>query len=109
MGIEARLDFSISSTLLFSLFARASSSCLVRAVDTRPGSTRLTVMPSGATSRAKVFDHPAKAERSAFEMHRFGIGATTPEDALVMIRPQRFARKPGSTRSVMWIIDRTIE
>ena len=81
----------------------------MRLVATLPGSTMLHVTPSRPTSRASVFDQPSRLRRSALEMARFGIGATTPEDVLVMMRPHRRARIPGSTRSATAITDSTIE
>jgi hypothetical protein len=44
-------------------------------------------MPCLATSRARLLDHPTKESRSAFEIARFGIGATIPEDVEVTILP----------------------
>ena len=67
--------------------ARAGSSAWIRRVAIRPGRMMLTVTTSAATSRASVVDQPTRESRSAFEMPRFGIGATTPELVLVKIRP----------------------
>ena len=76
----------------------------------RPGTTMLAVMPSLPTSRASVFDQPTSDRRNAFEIARFGMGAITPDDVLVMrIRPQPRDFMPGRTRSVMAITERTID
>src|SRR6478672_2461125 len=80
----------------------------MRSVAMRPGSTMLAVMPSRPTSRARVLDQPTSDSRNAFDMPRLGIGATTPDDVLVMMRPNFLARMPGSTRSVMAITDSTM-
>ena len=80
----------------------------MRSVAMRPGRMILAVMPSAATSRASVFDQPTSDRRRAFDTARFGMGATTPDDVLVTIRPQRRARIDGRTRSVRPITDRTI-
>src|SRR4051812_33388497 len=88
--------------------ARVSSRWRMRPVAMRPGTTTLTVMPSAATSRASVFDQPTSVERSAFDRPRSGIGITTPDDALVMTRPQRRRRMAGSTRSVIRVTDSTM-
>ena len=76
---------------------------------TRPGTTTFTVMPSRATSRATVFDQPTREDRRALEMPRFGMGAITPDDVLVMTRPHFFARMAGMIRSVTAITDSTID
>src|SRR4030095_10562996 len=67
------------------------------------------VIPSGATSRASVFDHPNSVRRNAFERPRLGIGVTTPEDVLVITRPHFFFFMSGRTPSVIAITDRTID
>ncbi len=82
---------------------------MIRGVAMRPGSTMLAVIPSRPTSLARVFDQPTSDRRNAFEMPRLGIGATTPEDVLVMMRPHLRVRMPGSTRSVMAMTDSTID
>jgi hypothetical protein len=41
-------------------------------------------------------------------MPRFGIGATTPEEALVIMRPQRLSRMPGRASSVSEMTERII-
>ena len=56
----------------------------MRPVAIRPGTSMFTVMPCDATSRASVFDQPTNALRSEFERPRFGIGAITPDEALVI-------------------------
>jgi hypothetical protein len=53
------------------------------------------------------FDQPTSESRRALESARFGMGAITPEEALVMIRPQWRSLIPGSTRSVMAMTERT--
>jgi len=78
----------------------------MRAVATRPGTTMFDVTPSRATSRESVLDHPTSVERRALEIPRLGIGAMTPEEVLVMMRPHFLARMEGSTASVMAITDR---
>src|SRR6478735_11294869 len=80
----------------------------MRSVAIRPGKTTLAVMPSLATSRARVFDHPTNDSRNAFEIARLGIGETTPEDVPVMILPHRRAFIPGRTRSAIEITESTI-
>ena len=74
----------------------------------RPGRTRLTVTPSAATSLARVLDQPSSAARSVLETARFGIGATTPDEATVITRPHRRSRMPGTSRLVRPISDRTM-
>src|ERR1700742_4468335 len=80
----------------------------MRSVAMRPGRMTLAVMPCGATSRARGLDQPTSDRRSVLEMARLGIGAMTPEDVLVMIRPQPRSRMPGRTRSVSAITDSTM-
>src|ERR1700680_5139817 len=65
-------------------------------------------IPSRATSRASVLDQPTSARRSELERPRFGIGETTPEEVLVIIRPHARAFMLGSTRSVIAITESTI-
>src|SRR5262245_44316390 len=80
----------------------------MRSVAMRPGSTMLLVTLSLPTSFASVLDQPTSDSRSAFERPRFGIGATTPDDVLVIIRPYLRLFMPGSTRSVIATTDRTM-
>jgi hypothetical protein len=51
-----------------------------------------------ATSLASVFDQPASEARSALEITRLGIGCSTPDEAMVRMRPQPRSTMPGSTR-----------
>ena len=80
----------------------------MRPVEMRPGTTMLAVTPSAAISRASDFDHPTNASRSAFEIARFGIGAITPDEVLVMMRPHLRCRIAGNTRSATAIMESTI-
>src|ERR1700724_2751683 len=80
----------------------------MRSVAMRPGNTMLAVIPSRATSWANVLAQPTNERRSELERARLGIGVTTPDDALVMMRPQPRAFIPGSTRSVMAMIGSTM-
>ena len=57
----------------------------------------------------RVFDHPTSERRNAFEIPRFGIGAITPDDVLVITRPHFRERIPGSTASVTAITDKIME
>src|SRR6202040_1231478 len=66
------------------------------------------VIPSRATSRASVLDQPTSARRSELERPRFGIGATTPDEVLVIILPHPRAFILGSTRSVIAMTESTI-
>ncbi len=84
-----------------------SSRNRIRSVAMRPGRMMFAVIPCWPTSRASVFDQPTSERRRAFEMPRFGIGETTPDDVLVMMRPHLRSRMPGRTRSVSAITDRT--
>ena len=67
--------------------AAAWSSWSTRSVWMRPGSTTFTVTPCEATSAASVFDQPTTAERMPFDSASRGIGCSTPEEAMVMMRP----------------------
>src|SRR3954468_12618348 len=80
----------------------------MRAVAMRPGRMMLAAMLSTATSRGRVFDQPTCDSLRALQRARLGIGDTTPEEVLVMIRPHRRWRMPGSIRSVSAITNRTI-
>src|SRR5665213_3662082 len=75
----------------------------MRSVAMRTGTTMLAVMPSRATSRESVLDQPTSERRNALEIPRLGIGATTPEEVLVMMRPHWRDFMPGNTRSVIAI------
>src|SRR5690625_476099 len=86
------------SILRFSRCAFASSSCLMRWVATRHGRTILTVTPSLPTSFASVFDQPRSPLLKPFDIARLGIGAITPDDVLVIIRPHFPSRILGNTR-----------
>ena len=96
-----RLSPITSSTGRDSRLARPSSRLRSRSVAIRPGRAILTVMPLGASSRDRVLDQPARAPRSEFDRARFGMGATTPDEAMVTIRPHPAARISGSTASVI--------
>src|SRR5258708_17718455 len=74
----------------------------------RPGRMMFAVIPSRATSRASVLDQPTSERRRELERPRFGIGATTPEEVLVIILPHARAFMLGSTRSVMAMTESTI-
>src|SRR5258708_17050748 len=74
----------------------------------RPGRMMFAVIPSRATSRASVLDQPTSERRRELERPRFGIGATTPEEVLVIILPHARAFILGSTRSVIAITESTI-
>jgi hypothetical protein len=65
--------------------------------------------PSRATSRESVFDQPTSDILNAFDIPKLGMGAITPDDALVITRLQRFLRIPGNTPSVIEITDRTMD
>ena len=80
----------------------------MRGVAMRPGRMMLQVMPSRPTSRARVLDQPTSDRRNAFDRPRLGIGATTPDEVEVMIRPHLRSRMPGSTLSVSAMTDSTI-
>src|ERR1035438_3880650 len=86
------LSAATSSTLRPSRLAFASSRNLIRSVAMRPGKIMLALRPSLPTSRARVLDQPTNESRSAFEMARFGIGDTTPDEVLVIMRPHFFSR-----------------
>jgi hypothetical protein len=75
----------------------------------RPGTTTLTVTPSMPTSEASVLDHPTSANLRLFEIARFGMGAMTPEEALVTMRPQPCSRMAGNSASVMAMTESTID
>jgi hypothetical protein len=66
-------------------------------------------MPSRATSRDNVFAQPTSDRRSAFEIARLGMGATTPEELLTMMRPHERPRMRVRTRSVIAMTDSTTE
>src|SRR5579863_3024716 len=104
----AALSACTSSMLRFSRRARPESIKWVRSVAMRPGKTMLHVTPSGPTSRDEVLDHPTSDSLRALDIARLGIGATTPDEVEVIIRPQRRALMPGRTRSVIAITERTI-
>src|SRR6202047_2266195 len=91
-----------------SRLALASSRKRIRSVAMRPGSIIFAVIPSRATSRANVLDQPTSARRNELERPRFGIGATTPDEVLVIIRPQARAFMLGNTRSVIAMTESTI-
>lgn len=46
-----------------------------------------TVIPSAATSAAKVLDQASKAARKVLEIAKFLIGAMAPDVVLVMMQP----------------------
>src|ERR1700744_4652718 len=102
------LSLTTSASGRFSRFAFVSSRKRIRAVAMRPGRITLTVTLSAATSRARVFDQPTNDIRNALDIARFGIGAITPDDELVITRPHLRARMPGRIRSVMPITDNTM-
>src|ERR1700682_2109416 len=104
----AALSALTASTGLDSRCARNASSERTRVVSILPGTTMLTVTPSRATSRARVFDQPTKQSRKLLDKARFGSGASTPEDVEVITLPQRRERIPLITRSVTAITDPTI-
>src|ERR1700682_6830765 len=91
-----------------SRLALASSKKRIRSVAIRPGKIIFAVIPSRATSRASVLDQPTSDRRSELERPRFGIGATTPEEVLVIILPHERALMLGSTRSVIAMTESTI-
>src|SRR5512133_3267091 len=108
MGMALLLSAPTCETVRPSLFALASSRNLMRSVAILPGKIMLQVIPSWATSRASVLDQPTRDKRSALEIAKFGMGVTTPDDVLVMIRPHFLIRMPGNTRSVMASTDKTM-
>ena len=57
----------------------------------------LTVTPDPATSAASVLAKPTSAPRRLFEITRLGIGATTPDDPMIRMRPHFFSIIAGST------------
>src|SRR4029079_8244479 len=57
----------------------------------RPGTMVLTVTPDPATSAASVLAKPTSAPRRLFEITRLGIGATTPDDPMIRMRPHFFS------------------
>src|SRR4030081_1810355 len=91
-----------------SRLALASSRKRIRSVAMRPGRMIFAVIPSRATSRASVLDQPTRDRRRELERPRFGIGATTPEEVLVIILPHARAFMLGSTRSVMAMTESTM-
>src|SRR6202521_1774727 len=91
-----------------SRLALASSRKRIRSVAMRPGRLMFAVIPSRATSRASGLDQPTRERRRALERPRFAIGATTPDEVLVIILPQARAFMLGSTRSVMAMTERTL-
>src|ERR1700694_3011544 len=74
----------------------------------RPGRMMFAVIPSRATSRASVLDQTTSERRRELERPTLGIGATTPEEELVIILPQARAFMLGSTRSVMAMTESTM-
>lgn len=80
----------------------------MRLVAIRPGSTMLAVMPWPPTSRARALDQPTSVRRRALESPKFAIGATTPDEVDVMIRPHPLAFMPGRTEPVTAITERTM-
>src|ERR1700694_2643063 len=108
MGIELVLSAMTASMERPSRFALVSSRKRIRSVAMRPGRMMFAVIPSRATARASVLDQPTSERRRALERPRFGIGATTPEEVLVIILPQARAFMLGSTRSVMAMTESTM-
>src|SRR6202158_6192181 len=108
MGIELVLSAMTASMERPSRFALVSSRKRIRSVAMRPGRIIFAVIPSRATSRASVLDQPTSARRSELERPRFGIGATTPDEVLVIILPHARAFMLGSTRSVIAMTESTI-
>src|SRR6266702_106299 len=106
--MDATLSLATASIERPSRSAFFSSRKLMRGVAMRPGKIMLQVTPSAPTSRANVFDQATRLDRSAFEIPRLWIGATTPEDVLVMIRPHFRDRILGKTASVTLITDSTM-
>src|SRR5690625_6142368 len=82
------LSFPTSSIERFSRSALALSRARIRWVAIRPGKITFAVMPYPATSCDKVLDQPNNVPLRALDKPRFGIGAMTPEDVLVMILPR---------------------
>ena len=68
----------------------------------------LTVMPSPATSAAKVLDQAKRDARRVLEIAKFLIGAIAPDVVLVIIRPHLRWRMPGKTRSVIAMSESTM-
>src|ERR1700738_4455837 len=108
MGIEPVLSAVTASMERPSRLALVSSRKRIRSVAMRPGKIIFAVIPSRATSRASVLDQPTSARRSELERPRFGIGATTPDEVLVIILPQARAFILGSTRAVMAMTESTM-
>jgi hypothetical protein len=95
MGMAACEARATSAIDLFCCLAANASISSTRSVWMRPGRITLTVTPSAATSDDSVLLQATSEERNALEMPRFAIGCTTPDEAMVMIRPHRRARIPG--------------
>src|SRR5271155_5591081 len=74
----------------------------------RPGATQLTVMPEAATSAARVLLQATMLERRALETPRFGMGWITPEDTMLMIRPEPRSRMPGAIAAVIVKMEATM-
>ena len=66
------------------------------------------VMSRSPTSRARVLLHATRLDLSALDRPRFGMGATTPLEVFVMMRPHLRSRIPGSTASVIAMTETTM-
>src|ERR1700736_894231 len=108
MGIEPVLSAVTASRGRVSRLALVSSRKWIRSVAMRPGRMMFAVIPSRATSRASVLDQPTSERRRELERPRFGMGATTPEEVLVIILPQARDFMLGSTRSVIAMTESTM-
>jgi hypothetical protein len=64
----------------------------------------LLVMLRSPTSRARVLLHATRLDLSALDRPRFGMGATTPLEVLVMMPPRLRSRIPGSTAAMDWLL-----
>ena len=62
-------------------------------VSMKPGGIVLTVIPSGPSSRARVFSQPTTPGRTAFESARLAIGSFTEVDSIAMMRPRPLSRR----------------
>jgi len=87
-----------SPRLLFPRLGQCLGPAAKRAVSVAPGRPRLDVIPSGPSSRARVFEKPATAARRRVRQNHAIQGSRTVTEARCTIRPQRARRMTGDHR-----------
>src|SRR6266536_1827639 len=107
MGMSAVERVAIHSSRLFPALAARSFWCpRNRSVRMRPGRTMLTVMPSRASSLARVLNIPAMPGRTPFERISPSTGCLTELDWMARMRPHFFFFMSGKTARMKRTVER---